>query len=489
MDGTLRLRFAPSPTGHLHIGGARTALFNYLLARKTGGVFVLRLEDTDVERSTTEFEREILRDLRWLGLTWDEGPERGGPFGPYRQTERRDLYDAAIERMLANGTAYRCTCSSQRLDEVRETALANGQKPRYDGHCREMGLGASCGPHVIRFRMPEQGENLVDDLCKGPVTIRNEELDDFVIRRSDGVPTYNFAVVVDDWTMGITHVLRGDDHLNNTPKQIEIYKALGAPVPRFGHMPLILGPDGSRLSKRHGATSVDAYREMGYLPEALVNYLTRLGWSHGDMELFSVEEALEVFDVSDIGRSPSKWDMDKLSWVNQHWIQRAPIERLGELALPFFSRRGVEVDAVRAAHAVETVRSRSRTLQEAADMAHFYFVDDDAVEVDPKAFRKFLTPENASRLEEIRALLAGLPVWTRQGLDETLTAWVQARGLGLGSIAQPMRVSITGRQVGPGLFETLEVLGRDSVLRRIERALAMARQDAARGLDTPAPVG
>jgi glutamyl-tRNA synthetase len=478
MDSPVRLRFAPSPTGHLHIGGARTALFNWLLARKLGGTFVLRLEDTDTERSEVAFEAEILRDLRWLGLDWDEGPEVGGPFGPYRQTERSPLYRDAVERLLRSSKAYRCTCSTERLEQIRAAALASGQKPRYDGHCRDLDLGPDCGPHVIRFRTPGEGEVLVDDLVKGPVTIRNEELDDFVIVRTDGVPTYNFAVVVDDWTMGISHVLRGDDHLNNTPKQIEIYRALGAPCPRFGHMPLILGPDGARLSKRHGATSVDSYRELGFLPQALVNYLARLGWSHGDMELFATEEILAVFDVGDIGRSAGRWDIEKLTWVNQHWIQRLPPDEIAHLSEPFLEARGGRTDPERMRRAVESVRGRARTLVELADMLLFYFVPDEGLVFDPKAARRFLSGENRTRLAEVLTLLEKVEDWTQVSLEAAVQAWVQARGLGLGAVAQPVRVAVTGRQVGPGLFETLDILGREATLDRIARALSTVLPDA-----------
>lgn len=478
MDNGVRLRFAPSPTGHLHIGGARTALFNWLIARKFGGRFILRLEDTDQERSRREFEDEILRDLEWLGLTWDEGPGTGGPYGPYRQTERFEIYREAAERLLASGHAYRCTCSEDRLEALRRDAMATGRKPGYDGHCRDLGLGPDCGPHVIRFRMPDDGEIEMDDLVKGHVVVRNEELEDLVLIRTDGLPTYNYVVVVDDWSMGITHVLRGDDHLNNTPKQIQIYRALGATPPRFGHMPLILGGDGKRLSKRHGATSVGSYREMGYLAPALINYLARLGWSHGDMELFSTEEVLQVFDVADIGKSAGRWDPDKLLWVNQHWLQRLPLEEVGRQARPFLEARGVVDADDRITAAAGTVRGRSRTLVELAEQAMFYFVDDEALELDAAAARKFLTPETAELMDAMATLLDGAPEWRREALEPRVTAWMGERGLGLGAIAQPVRVSVTGRKIGPGLFETLEVLGKERSMKRIRMGVARARGQA-----------
>ncbi|MBN1336423.1 MAG: glutamate--tRNA ligase [Deltaproteobacteria bacterium] len=483
-DAPVRLRFAPSPTGHLHIGGARTALFNWLLARKLGGTFVLRLEDTDAERSTREFEREILRDLAWLGLIWDEGPDVGGPHGPYRQTERADLYRALAERLLASGHAYRCTCSPQRLEAVRAEALARGEKPRYDGHCRDLGLGPSCGPHVVRFRMPGDGVVAVHDLVKGPVEIRDEELDDFVLVRSDGLPTYNFAVVADDHGMGITHVLRGDDHLNNTPKQVHLYRALDAEPPRFGHMPLILGPDGKRLSKRHGATSVGAYRDLGFLPEALVNYLARLGWAHGDLELFDIDELVRVFSIEGIGTSAGRWDMDKLMWVNQHWIARLPVERVARDAAPFLAALGLTgpFDDSRAHLAVDAVRSRARTLVQVATMAAFCFLPDERLPYDDAAVRKFLVPDAAPLLETVLERLKRLPSWERASIEGAISEWLQASGLGLGAVAQPVRVAVTGSRVGPGLFETLEALGRDRSLARLERGLGMARDGALHGV-------
>lgn len=479
-----RLRFAPSPTGHLHIGGARTALFNWLLARRMGGVFVLRIEDTDLERSRREYEDEILRDLAWLGLDWDEGPVVGGAHGPYRQSERLEHYEAATRQLIDTGHAYRCTCTTERLDEVRNLAMKEGRKAAYDGHCRELALGPDCGPHVVRFRTPSSGENVIEDLVKGRVVIQNEELDDFVIRRTDGAFTYNFVVVIDDAGMGITHVLRGDDHLANTPKQINIYRALGAPVPAFGHMPLILGPDGQRLSKRHGATSVGAYRELGYLPEALVNYLARLGWSHGDMELFSVRELQSVFDVSEIGKAAGRWDANKLIWVNQHWIQTVPEDTLLAETRAHLEARGAHPSDDLLAKAILTMRSRARTLVELAEMVHFYFVEDEALVFDPEAAAKFLTPASAILLEEIADLLQALERWDPHAVEQAISTWLTEKGMKLGAIAQPLRVCITGRRVGPGLHETLDALGREHSLNRIRRGAAIGRGSIVAG-ETP----
>ena len=469
----LRVRFAPSPTGFLHIGGARTALFNWLLARRLGGTLVLRIEDTDLERSKPEFEAQILRDLTWLGLDWDEGPIIGGPHAPYRQTERSDHYMPYIQRLLDTGWAYRCDCSTTRLDALREQQAAAKEKPRYDGRCRDRGLGPDCGTHVVRFRTPSEGSLTVDDMVKGPVTFDLSEFDDLVILRSDGSPIYNFVVVIDDLEMQISHVLRGDDHLNNTPKQILMYQALGAPIPRFGHMPLILGPDGSRLSKRHGATSVGSYRDMGILPEAMLNYLARLGWAHGDQEVFSKNDLTEVFDVEGIGKSGGRWDMDKLTWLNQVWLKRVPTSELAELARPFFEALGLRTDE-RLEAAVATLRERSRTLVDLAESGRFYFEADDALAFDPEAVAKFLKPEIAPALEDLAARLGALDTWDQPSLEAAVTALLTERDLKLGKLAQPVRVAVTGQKVGPGVFECLEALGQARAVARLRAAAARA---------------
>ncbi len=463
---SLRVRFAPSPTGNLHIGGARTALFNHMLAKRQGGTFILRIEDTDTGRSTPEYEAVILRELRWLDIGWDEGPEVGGPHAPYRQSERAGIYANYTQKLLEGGMAYRCTCSVERLDALRAGQEAAKQKPGYDGHCRDKNLGADCGPHVVRLRVPEQGETVVDDYFKGMVSFANEELDDMILVRTDGVPTYNFVVVVDDAHMGITHVLRGDEHLNNTPKQLLIYAALGLNPPRFGHMPLILGPDGSKLSKRHGATSVAGYREMGILPEALINYLTRLGWAHGDMEIFSKAEAVDVFSLDGVGRSPGKWDMDKLLWVNSQWMKRLDPQRVAEALRPHLLSRGLAVEGRDLTPVVLALRERARTLVELADGAAFFFQADHEVKRDEEAAKAFLGPDNVAMLSALADHIESAE-WTDAALEQCVNQFCTERGLKLGKVAQPARVATCGQKVGPGLFQTLTILGKETALRRL----------------------
>jgi glutamyl-tRNA synthetase len=467
---SVRVRFAPSPTGNLHIGGARTALFNWLYARTVAGTFVLRIEDTDEDRSTPEYEAVVLRELRWCGVDWDEGPEVGGPYGPYRQSERGDHYRAAADALLASGKAYRCTCTVERMEALREVQKRENLKPGYDGHCRDLGLGPDCGTHVVRLRVPE-GRTYVDDLFKGPVSFDNAELDDLVLVRSDGVPTYNFVVVIDDVAMKMTHVLRGEEHLNNTPKQILVYQALGMPQPRFGHMPLILGPDGSKLSKRHGATSVASYREMGIHPEALMNYLARLGWSHDNMELFSIPELVAVFDLRDIGSSPGKWDLEKLLWVNGHWMKTLPPELVAERARPFFVARGADPGDRDLVPVVLALRERHRTLVDLADAGAFLFVPDDAVVRDPAAVAGILTPAVRPNLAAVTEHLAALTDWSEPALEAHVASWCEQAGVKLGKIAQPVRVALSGQKTGPGLFQTLSILGRENSLRRLRTAL------------------
>ena len=463
---SMRFRFAPSPTGHLHIGGARTALFNWLLARKHDGVFLLRIEDTDRARSKAEHEAQVLRDMAWMGLDWDEGPSTGGDYGPYRQSERQGRYDTYIARMLEEGTAYRCTCSKERLAEVREAAQAKGEKPKYDGHCRDLNLGPDCGDHVVRFKAPLDGETVVKDLVKGDVTFRNEELDDLIIQRTDGSPTYNFVVVIDDHEMKVTHVVRGDDHLNNTPKQQLLYEALGLPVPAFGHLPIILGDDGGKMSKRHGSTSVGAYRENGFLPEALFNYLTRVGWACGDMEHFTAEEAIAVFGLDGVAKTGAKWDMDKLTWLNQQWIMGLSPETLAERALPYFEAIGVQTDD-RLQAVVTTVQARAKTLVELAAAAAFYFTPDDELAWDEAATKKFLKAATGPLLTALADTLESAPEWTEEALEPLVKGFCEEREVGLGKVAQPIRVSMTGQKTGPGLYEMLVAAGKPMALRRI----------------------
>ena len=450
-------RFAPSPSGYLHIGGARTALFNRLYARHNGGRFILRVEDTDQERSTPEAVQAILDRMTWLGITWDEGP--------HFQMERMELYRKEAERLLREGKAYRCVCTKEELDARREEMSARKEKPRYDGRCRDLSPGETEGkPSVLRFRTPHTGQTVVHDLLRGDVVYENAELDDLVFLRTDGSPTYNFVVVVDDASMGITHVLRGDDHLNNTPKQVLLYEALGYPLPLFGHFPLIHGMEGGKLSKRQDDVSVTAYREKGYLPEAMVNYLVRLGWGHGDQEIFSEAEMIRLFSLEHVGRSPSKFNLDKLQSVNAHYIKNAEPSLLGELLVPFLAKRGiVAVPSPRLTAIVRTLRERARTLEEMADAAEFYFREKPT---DPKAKTKFLTPAIAPVLSDIAEAFSALDPFTTAGMEETLHAVVERHGGNL-KVHQPIRVALTGGTASPGLFEVMEILGRDEVVRRL----------------------
>ncbi len=459
-------RFAPSPTGYLHIGGARTALFNWLFARRNGGKFLLRIEDTDQERSTPEAVKAILEGLSWLGITWDEGP--------YFQMERMALYRKEAERLLAEGRAYRCVCTPEELDARREAARARGEKPHYDRRCRNLPPGEAEGkPSVVRFLAPLSGRTVVRDLLRGNVAYENEQLDDLVLLRTDGSPTYNFVVVVDDATMGITHVLRGDDHLNNTPRQILLYEALGYPLPRFGHFPLIHGMEGGKLSKRQDDVSVTAYRDRGFLPEAMINYLVRLGWGHGDQEIFSVEELQKIFSLESVGKSPSRFDPEKLLHVNAHYIKTGEPDRLAVLLVPFLRRRGIEAEpSAWLAKAVRTFQERSRTLEEMAEASEYYFRRKDP---DPKTAEKFLTPEMAPLLEEIARELVDLPDFTPVAMEPVLLRAAENRGVKLGKVAQPVRVALTGGTVSPGLFEVMDVLGRDEVIRRLLHASGTIR--------------
>ncbi len=458
-------RFAPSPTGELHIGGARTALFNWLHARRNGGKFILRIEDTDRERSTPEFVRAILDAMNWLGLTWDEGP--------YYQSDRMGLYRREAERLLAEGKAYRCICTPEELELRREQMKARKEKPRYDGRCRDLPPGATSGKtSVVRFRTPAEGRTVVPDLLRGKIIFENNELDDLVILRTDGMPTYNFVVVVDDATMGITDVLRGDDHLNNTPRQLLIYEALGYSPPRFGHFPLIHGMEGGKMSKRDAETSVLKYREIGFLPEAIVNYLARLGWGHGDQEIFSAEELQKLFSLEHVNLSPSRFDINKLLHLNAHYIKTADPGRLAALLVPFLKARGIDASpSAWLARAVKTLQERARTLAEMADSAEYYFREK---EIDPKAAAKFLTPEIAPVFEEIAEAFSALPEFDFGETEKALQAIVERRGGNL-KIHQPIRVALTGGTASPGLFDVMDVLGRDETIRRLSAAAKRIR--------------
>lgn len=457
---TVITRFAPSPTGYLHIGGARTALFNWLFARRHRGVFILRIEDTDRERSTEESIQAILEAMEWLGMDWDQGP--------YYQTQRMAYYREYLQKLLDLGHAYYCQCSAEEVERRRQEALKAGKKPKYDGRCREKGLGPGPG-RVVRFRCPQAGTTVLNDLIKGPIEFDNAEMDDLVLFRSDGMPTYNFAVVVDDVSMGITHVIRGDDHVNNTPRQILLYQALGAPLPRFAHVPMILGQDRTRLSKRHGATSVMAYKDMGFLPEALVNYLVRLGWSYGDQEIFSRQELIEKFDLDRVGSSASVFDMEKLLWLNAHYLREKTPQELGGLVLPFLRQmQWPEKEASFLERAVSTLQPRSRTLKELAQGLRFYLVDH--VSYDDHAARKFLTPDMIRPLRLLMERLQALDRFTEEAVEKIFRELAEEMGVKLGKIAQPVRVALTGVTASPGLFEVMDILGKEAVIGRLAQA-------------------
>jgi glutamyl-tRNA synthetase len=460
MTAKIRTRFAPSPTGYLHIGGARTALFSWLFARHHGGEFVLRIEDTDQQRSTDESTRAILDAMTWLGLSWDEGP--------YFQARRVDIHREMVEKLIGEGRAYYCTCTPEELENKRNTALAEGRKPKYDGTCRDRGLKKSPGS-VVRFRGTETGVTVVEDLVKGNIIFNNEELDDLIIERGDGYPTYNFAVVVDDAMMNITHVIRGDDHINNTPRQILLYRALGFDVPKFAHVPMILGPDKARLSKRHGATSVMAYKEMGYLPEALVNYLVRLGWSHGDQEIFSTSELIELFDFSSVGKSPSVFNPEKLLWLNAHYIKEAPPSRLYDDMATLWPPSIDTSDKDFTQKVISDLRTRVKTLAELAGAADFYFAGQ--IQYDTEAAGKFLTPEILPHLKELAGRISSVEDFGKEGLEAFLKAFIEEKAIKFKAIAQPLRLALTGKTVSPGIDEVMATLGKKRVARRLEDAV------------------
>ena len=464
----VRTRFAPSPTGLLHVGGARTALFCWLFARGRGGAFVLRIEDTDRERSTRASMDAILDGLRWLGLDADEGP--------FFQTDRLPLYREHVERLLRDGKAYRCYCSREELEAMRDAQRARGEKPRYDGRCRHRTGPPPAGVDpVVRFRNPTEGQVVFEDLVRGPAAFDNRELDDLVIARSDGMPTYNFGAVVDDLDMGITHVIRGDDHVMNTPRQLNLVAALGAPPPRYAHVPMILGPDGQRLSKRHGAVGVTRFRDDGYLPEALLNYLVRLGWSHGDREIFSREDMIELFDVADVNRAPASFDYDKLGWLNQHYVRQADPERLGALLAGQFERMGIDMSGGAPPSLLARVqRERARTLAEMAEKSRFAF--EEYVEFDERAAKKHLRPAALEPLEVARARLHALADWEPAALHAAVAECAEALSLNLGKVAQPLRVALTGAAASPAIELTLQMVGRDAALSRIDRAIARVRE-------------
>ncbi len=459
---TVRTRFAPSPTGDLHIGGARTALFSWLYARRHQGVFVLRVEDTDRERSTAAAVQIILDGMHWLGLDWDEGP--------FFQTQRFGRYAEVVQQLLDTGHAYHCYCTTEELEIMRAEQRARGEKPKYDGRCRERREVRAGVDPVVRFRMPLDGITVVDDQVRGRVEFDNRELDDLIIARSNGTPPYNFTVVVDDIDMAITDVIRGDDHLNNTPKQINIYKAIGAKVPLFSHIPMILGPDGAKLSKRHGAASIMAYREQGYLPEAVVNYLVRLGWSHGDQEIFSCADMVELFDITDINHSASMLNPGKLDWINQHYIKARPAAALVDELGWQLQRLGVDAGTDRTwlARIVTAQQERARTMREMAENSRFFLVAPDSYE--PKAAAKHLKPEAGEMLTKVGQSLRDLHVWEVDSIHALITELAEREGVKLGKVAQPIRIAVSGGSVSPPIDRTLAILGREETLTRLERA-------------------
>ncbi|MEW6163010.1 MAG: glutamate--tRNA ligase [Nitrospirota bacterium] len=466
MAEKVRVRFAPSPTGLLHLGGARTALFNWLYARHNKGTFILRIEDTDRTRSTEEYIDAITEGMKWLSLDWDEGP--------HRQTDRFSIYKSYADKLLKEGKAYYCYCSSEELEKRRQEALAQGKSPKYDGRCRNLAEPVSGRIPAIRFIMPQEGETVVDDLIKGKVIFDNAQLDDLIIIRSDGTPTYNFVVVVDDVDMEITHVIRGDDHLNNTPKQIHIYKALGYRIPAFAHLPMILGPDKTRLSKRHGATSVTAYKEMGYLPDAFVNYIVRLGWAHGDQEIFTRDELIEYFSLEDVGKSAAVFNPEKLLWLNSQYIIDSTAERLGDLVMPFLLKQGIIkegqiLDKEWFSRGIRTLKERSRTLVELADSLRYYISEE--IEPDPKAKEKFLNERSLPYLIDVKEALKRLDNFIAPEIEKTFMSVVKKHRIKLGEVAQPVRVAMTGKTESAGIFEVIEIVGKEKTLKRLEKAI------------------
>jgi glutamyl-tRNA synthetase len=460
---TVRTRFAPSPTGFLHIGGLRTALFSWLYARRHGGKFILRIEDTDLERSTDAAIQQILDGLEWAGLDADEGP--------FFQTKRFDRYKDVIDVMLAEGTAYHCYCTKAELEQLRAEQTAAGEKPRYDGRWRDRTDVRDGVPPVVRFKNPLTGDVVVDDVVHGRVVFQNSELDDLIIARSDGTPTYNFCVVVDDMDMEITHVIRGDDHLNNTPRQKNMLLALGARVPVYAHLPMILGSDGAKLSKRHGAVSVLQYRDEGFLPEAVLNYLVRLGWSHGDQEIFSVDDMIRLFDIADVNKSASAFNGEKLAWLNQQRLMHAPVSRLVPVLRWHLSLDGIQThDDTQLGQIIVAQRERAKTVKEMAANSKFFFQAPQSY--DDKAVRKHVTPDILPMLEQMSVELRRLPDWTAEPIHAVINALALSHGLSLGKVAQPLRLAVCGGTVSPPIDATLAILGRAETLSRLDAARA-----------------
>lgn len=458
---TVRTRFAPSPTGYLHIGGARTSLFSWLYAKKMGGEFILRIEDTDRERSTQEAVEAIIDGMEWLGMEHDEGP--------FYQTQRFDRYKEVVQQLLDDGHAYHCNCSRERLDEIRAQQMANKQKPKYDGCCRDKGLAAA-DDTVIRFKNPLDGEVTITDHVRGTVVIKNQELDDLIIERSNKTPTYNLTVVVDDWDMKITHVIRGDDHLNNTPRQINILNALGVEIPEYAHLPMINGPDGKKLSKRHGALSVMQYHEEGYLAEAVLNYLVRLGWSHGDQEIFSLEEMIEKFDIKDINKSSSNFNIEKLQWINQQYLMKLdPVKVAKQLAF-YMMEQGIKIETGPAlVEIVLLLRERSKTLVEMVENSRFFY--EPVAEYDAKSMKKHIKDGSSEVLSLVREKLADIEEWYADNIHHVVQEVVSELEVGFPKVAMPLRIAVTGSTMSPSIDTTLDLLGKEKTLERIDKLL------------------
>lgn len=465
----VRTRFAPSPTGFLHVGGVRTALFSWLYAKRHNGQFILRVEDTDRERSTQESVQAIIDGMHWLGLDCDEGP--------FYQTDRYPRYKNIAQQLLDEGKAYRCYCSKERLEALRESQLAAKEKPRYDGHCREKNLAGDNAPHVVRFKNPAEGQVTFHDQVYGDIQVENSELDDLILVRSDGNPTYNFAVVIDDWDMSITHVIRGDDHINNTPRQINLFKALNAPVPMFAHLPMILGDDGKRLSKRHGAVSVLQFKEMGFLPHALLNYLVRLGWSHGDQEIFSIEEMIENFDLEHVSRGVSSFNYDKLYWLNQHYQKSDDPQIVAEALNWHFTQLGIDVkNGPVLSELVKVQAERCKTLGEIAEKSRYFY--EDTIEYDNDAIKKHLRPVILEPLTALYETLSVVSEWQPDVLQQCINDISAKFDINMGKIAQPLRVAVTGSSMSPSIDMTLMFVGKQRTLDRLNKALQVIRERA-----------
>lgn len=464
----IKTRFAPSPTGYLHVGGARTALYSWLFARHHQGEFVLRIEDTDLERSTPEAIEAIMDGMNWLNLDWDEGP--------YFQTKRFDRYNQVIDEMLQAGSAYRCYCSRDRLEVLREEQMAKGEKPRYDGHCRDTDHGHTADqPHVVRFRNPQTGSVIFDDQIRGPIEFSNQELDDLIIRRTDGSPTYNFCVVIDDWDMGITHVIRGEDHINNTPRQINILKAIGADVPVYAHVSMILAEDGKKLSKRHGAVGVMQYRDDGFLPEALLNYLVRMGWAQGDQEIFSVEEMKSLFQLAAVSKSASAFNTEKLLWLNHHYINSLPAEYVATQLQWHIEQQQIDTrTGPELSKLVALLGERCKTLKEIVESCRYFY--EDFQEFNADAAKKHLRPVARQPLELVAEKLDNITDWSTATVHQAIEETASELEIGMGKVGMPLRVAVTGAGQSPALDVTVEAIGKSRSLQRIKQALAFIAQ-------------